>query len=301
MIEHGLGGARLRPLAKAAGASDRMLIYHFGDKQTLVTDLLEYIAGVYSSALDMAIGSERPATRQECFARILALGRGPQMQPFMTLWWEIVAGSARGIPGYAEAAEAMISDLAARLPDWRCLVNSASVFDYDDAVRLDPATAASAMQINALSPARMAQAFLRGATSQTTRAVVQITDMKLANPNPDFFSYTMSKHAHAATIALLAQHYAQDESARVYGLAPGALQASHDQREDETDVSHRLNLLGRKTGPDEIVEAARFLATGALKSGSTLYIDSGQHLLDQPRDVIYLARALEEEKAQGGV
>ena len=200
-----------------------------------------------------------------------------------------------------EAAEAMISDLAARLPDWRCLVNSASVFDYDDAVRLDPATAASAMQINALSPARMAQAFLRGATSQTTRAVVQITDMKLANPNPDFFSYTMSKHAHAATIAMLAQHYAQDESARVYGLAPGAILASHDQSEDETDVSHRLNLLGRKTGPDEIVEAARFLATGALKSGSTLYIDSGQHLLDQPRDVIYLARALEEEKAQGGV
>ena len=91
-----------------------MLIYHSGDKQTLVTDLLEYIAGVYSSALDMAIGSERPATRQECFARILALGRGPQMQPFMTLWWEIVAGSARGIPGYAEAAEAMI----ARQIDW---------------------------------------------------------------------------------------------------------------------------------------------------------------------------------------
>ncbi|MEM6584353.1 MAG: TetR/AcrR family transcriptional regulator [Pseudomonadota bacterium] len=108
VIEHGLGGASLRPLAKAAGTSDRMLIYHFGDKETLVRDLLEYISGVYSVALDMAVGPERPKSRQEAFARILALGRGPQMQPFMTLWWEIVAGSARGLPGYKDAAEAMM-------------------------------------------------------------------------------------------------------------------------------------------------------------------------------------------------
>lgn len=110
VLEHGLGGASLRPLAKAAGTSDRMLIYHFGDKQTLVRDLLEYISGVYANALDMALGGERPATRQEVFARILAQGRQPAMQPFMILWWEIVAGSARAIPGYAEAAEAMIAN-----------------------------------------------------------------------------------------------------------------------------------------------------------------------------------------------
>ncbi|MEM1196520.1 MAG: TetR/AcrR family transcriptional regulator [Pseudomonadota bacterium] len=109
VLEHGLGGASLRPLAKAAGTSDRMLIYHFGDKETLVRDLLDYIAGVYSTALDMALGGDRPKTRQEAFARILAQGRQPAMQPFMVLWWEIVAGSARGLPGYAEAAEAMIT------------------------------------------------------------------------------------------------------------------------------------------------------------------------------------------------
>jgi NAD(P)-dependent dehydrogenase (short-subunit alcohol dehydrogenase family) len=193
-----------------------------------------------------------------------------------------------------DAAEAMVEELAARLPDWRCLINSASVFDYDSATKLDPATNRAAMQINATSPARMAQAYLRSATSAATRCVVQITDMKLANPNPDFFSYTMSKHALASTIAMLAKHYSADASARVYGIAPGAILASHDQTEDETEVSHFLNLLRRKTGPDEIVQAAQFLVTGALKSGSTLYIDSGQHLMDQPRDVIYLAREAAE-------
>ena len=193
-----------------------------------------------------------------------------------------------------DAAEAMVEALASELGDWRCLVNSASVFDYDDATKLDPATNRSAMQINAVSPARMAQGYLRLAKSDATRAVVQITDMKLANPNPDFFSYTMSKHAHASTIAMLAKRYAEDESARVYGLAPGAILASHDQTQDETDVSHLLNLLERKTDAKEIVQAALVLASGALKSGSHLFIDSGQHLLDQPRDVIYLAREMAE-------
>lgn len=187
-----------------------------------------------------------------------------------------------------KAVDAMAGALADRLPTWRCLVNSASVFRYDDATKLDLATNREAMQVNALSPARLAQGFLSSARGGAPRSVIQLTDMKLENPNPDFFSYTMSKHAAASTIAMMALSAPAD--ARVYGIAPGAILASHDQSEDETEVSHRLNLLGRKTGADEIVDAALFLASGTLKSGSTLFIDSGQHLLSQPRDVIYLAR-----------
>lgn len=192
-----------------------------------------------------------------------------------------------------EAAVAMIKALAANLPDWRCLINSASVFDYDDATKLDPATNRQAMQVNALAPARMAQAFLTHATAKQLRCIIQITDMKLANPNPDFFSYTMSKHALAATIPMLTMG-ACGEKDRVYGIAPGAILASHDQSEDETDVSHLLNLLGRKTDVREIVDAALFLSSGALKSGQTLFIDSGQHAMQQDRDVIYLARDMAE-------
>jgi len=188
-----------------------------------------------------------------------------------------------------EAASAMIRQLAGRLTDWRCLVNSASLFEYDDVTDLDPATYNRAMQVNALAPARMAQAFLAHAKSAEGRVVIQVTDMKIANPNPDFFSYTMSKHALAATIAMLAKGATREED-RVYGLAPGAILASHDQNEEETEVSHRLNLLGRKTDVSEIVGAARFLATRAMRSGSSIFVDSGQHLLDQDRDVIWLAR-----------
>jgi NAD(P)-dependent dehydrogenase (short-subunit alcohol dehydrogenase family) len=190
--------------------------------------------------------------------------------------------------GDDQAAAQMIEELAARLPGFRCLVNSASVFQYDNAATLDTATNRQAMQVNALTPAVMTQTFLAAAKGDAPLCVIQVTDMKLENSNPDFFSYTMSKHALASTIEMFAKD--AGDKARIYGIAPGAILASHDQTEDETETSHRLNLLERKTGADEIVEAALFLATGVLESGSTLYIDSGQHLLNQPRDVIYLAR-----------
>ena len=187
------------------------------------------------------------------------------------------------------AAVAMIEDLAARLGDWRVLVNCASVFEPDDVTALDPDTNWQAMQVNAVTPTRIAQAFFAHAQSDAGRCVINVTDQKLANPNPDFFSYTMSKHALDSTIAMLAMGAASEQD-RVYGLAPGAILASHDQREEETEISHRLNPLNQKTGADEVAQAALFLAQGHLRSGETLFIDSGQHLLRQPRDVIYLAR-----------
>lgn len=211
---------------------------------------------------------------------------------------QAAAALARGLPSAEtaacdladdDAAVALIRRLAGQLPDWRGLVNSAAVFRYDGVTALDPSTYREAMQVNALAPARMAQAFLAHAQSAGPRCVIHITDMKIENTNPDFFSYTMSKHALAATIGMLAKG-AQAATSRIYGIAPGAVLASHDQREEETEISHRMNLLGRKTGADEIARAALFLASGALRSGETLFVDSGQHLLDQSRDVIWLAR-----------
>lgn len=187
------------------------------------------------------------------------------------------------------AANALAQDLSARLEDWRALVNSAAIFEQDSVTALDPAVHDRAMRTNARAPAMLAQSYLAHARASSGRHVIQVTDQKLANPNPDFFSYTMSKHALASTVPMLAMGAARPDD-RVYALAPGAILASHDQREEETEISHRMNLLKRKTGQDEVAQAALFLAQGHLASGQTLYCDSGQHLLSQPRDVIYLAR-----------
>jgi NAD(P)-dependent dehydrogenase (short-subunit alcohol dehydrogenase family) len=189
----------------------------------------------------------------------------------------------------ADAAVDMIQKLAARLPDWRVLVNSAAVFESDTVRELNPTVFAEAMRVNAETPTRMAQAFLRSAKAKGGRRVINFTDQKLLNSNPDFFSYTMAKHAFAGTLRMLAM--AQESPAdRIYGIAPGAILPSFDQVETEHELSGRMNLLSRLTDPVELSNAALFLSEGWLASGETLFVDSGQHLLSQPRDVLYLAR-----------
>lgn len=190
-----------------------------------------------------------------------------------------------------DAAEAMAERLAGELPDWRVLVNCAAVFRADTAERIDPAVFAEAIAVNAAAPARMTQAFLRHAPSQGGRRVIDFLDQKVRNINPDFFSYTMAKAAFSAAMRMQAMALANPAD-RVYGIAPGAMMASFDQAPEEHEVSGRMNLLGRLNHPQELADAALFLSEGWLASGTTLYVDSGQHLLAQPRDVLYLARGL---------
>ena len=116
VLAHGLGQASLRPLAKAAGTSDRMLIYHFGTKEKLIADLLSFAAAAYAAGLEAVIAADaRPATRAALLARILEQNAAPEAQPFMQLWWEIVGGAARGLPGFRPAAQGMVSELLAWL------------------------------------------------------------------------------------------------------------------------------------------------------------------------------------------
>lgn len=193
------------------------------------------------------------------------------------------------------AAEAMVERLAGELADWRVLVNCAAVFRADTAERIDPAVFAESIAVNAGSPARMAQAFLRsarsGAKPDTGRRVIDFLDQKVRNINPDFFSYTMAKAAFSAAMRMQAMALTNPAD-RVYGIAPGAMMASFDQAPEEHEISGRMNLLRRLNHPQELADAALFLSEGWLASGETLYIDSGQHLLAQPRDVLYLARGL---------
>ena len=44
VLVHGLVAASLRPLAKAAGTSDRMLLYYFSDKTEIIAATLQRIA-----------------------------------------------------------------------------------------------------------------------------------------------------------------------------------------------------------------------------------------------------------------
>lgn len=186
-----------------------------------------------------------------------------------------------------QSIRAMVADLSARLPDWRALVNSASRFELDSAEAIDPELFDRAMRTDAAGPVLLAQQFL-SIHGGEPRRVVNVLDQKIANPNPDFFSYSMAKAALAMATRMLAM--AHGNRARVYGLSPGAMLPSFDQLAEEHQRSGRMNLLQRLTLPEELADAAVFLAEGHLASGETIHVDSGQHLLSQPRDVLFMAR-----------
>lgn len=117
VLAHGLADASLRPLARAAGTSDRMLIYHFGSKDRLVADLLDHLAGQFSAALDQAFPQERAASREDCIAQVLAITGQDAFQPFMRVWWDIVSGCAAGNAAYLDAAGAIMDRLLAWVVD----------------------------------------------------------------------------------------------------------------------------------------------------------------------------------------
>ena len=183
--------------------------------------------------------------------------------------------------------ERCISEIG--LPE--CLVNNASMFEYDDAKTFTCAKLQAHMQVNAAAPVALATALHKAhcATTQhsaTPAVVINILDQKLANPNPDFLSYTLSKAALQEATRLLAQALAPQ--CRVVGLAPGLTLVSGDQTEVGFHAAHRQTPLGKSSTPDDIAQAIVYLARAHAITGTTLFVDGGQHLKPSERDVMFL-------------
>jgi NAD(P)-dependent dehydrogenase (short-subunit alcohol dehydrogenase family) len=86
------------------------------------------------------------------------------------------------------------------------------------------------------------------------------------------------------------QAMAFGDRTRVICLAPGLMLPSGDQTDEEYARSSTLNLLRRRTSPEDLADAAVMAASGVLASGETLIVDGGQHLTPQSRDVMFLVR-----------
>jgi NAD(P)-dependent dehydrogenase (short-subunit alcohol dehydrogenase family) len=113
--------------------------------------------------------------------------------------------------------------------------------------------------------------------------VINILDQKLANLNPDFFSYTMSKAALAAATEMFAMALAP--KIRVCGIAPGLTMKAPKQTEEKFETAWRANPLQRGSTPEDIARAALFILQTPSITGTTIYVDGGEHLMRRSRDV----------------
>ncbi len=184
------------------------------------------------------------------------------------------------------AVRALLPRAEAALGRVSCVVNSASLFDYDDAANFSVQKLDAHMHANLAAPVLLAQA-LHAATPDGEQAVViNLLDQKLDNLNPDFLSYTLSKAALQTATMMLAQ--ALGPKLRVVGLAPGLTMVSGDMGEQAFEQVHQLTPLRKGSTPEDIAHAACYLADAGAVTGITLMVDGGQHLVPSQRDVMFL-------------
>ena len=104
VLAHGLSASSLRSLAKAAGTSDRMLLYYFADKAEMMTATLGVIAMRIMVAMDARKAPE-PLPFDKLMPILLDAIVDDVMWPFMRVWLEIASLAANGDAFYRAVGE----------------------------------------------------------------------------------------------------------------------------------------------------------------------------------------------------
>lgn len=164
------------------------------------------------------------------------------------------------------------------------LVNCASAFEFDTPPDIDAALFARLNAINAAAPTMLAGELARQGDI-VDGAVVNLLDQKVANLNPDFFSYSCAKIALEGATTMLAQALAP--RVRVNAVSPGLTLKSGDQSDAEFAAVASRNLLRRPVGAERVAEAVVYLIGSAGITGQNVFVDGGQRFVPSPRDVMF--------------
>jgi NAD(P)-dependent dehydrogenase (short-subunit alcohol dehydrogenase family) len=215
--------------------------------------------------------------------------------------WTVVAHVHHEQDSVADGAVKVVADLtdagcaekifgvAEELPPVRLLVNNAARFAWDGFGEFNTEEFAAHMAVNVRAPLLLIERFVRAHESDSGAGalVVNLLDAKLAAPNPDYLSYTLSKQALAGLTELAARALAS-HGIRVNGIAPAVMLRSSGQSEANFVAMHTHNPLQRGVEPADVVQALNYLIDARCVTGEVLVIDSGQRFLSLERDVQFL-------------
>ncbi len=204
---------------------------------------------------------------------------------------EVPEGAVRAVadlfqPDCAER----IFEASEGLPPVTLLVNNAARFAWDGFGDFDGGELDAHMAVNVRAPILLIDRFAAQTRGGGDALIVNLLDSKLAAPNADFLSYSLSKTALAGLTELAARALAP-QGIRVNGIAPALMLRSSGQSEENFEEMHAHNPLKRGVTPDDVVGALRYLIQAPCVTGQVLVIDSGQRFLGLGRDVQFLGEA----------
>jgi NAD(P)-dependent dehydrogenase (short-subunit alcohol dehydrogenase family) len=180
-------------------------------------------------------------------------------------------------------ARGLVAQAAAVLGPVSLLINNASTFDDDRIDSFDDASWTSHMEVNLHAPLILAQEF--AAQSPDGGLILNLLDQRVWNPNPQFFTYSLSKAALWSATRTLAQALAP--RIRVNGIGPGPTLPSVHQTPAMFQAEAAHVPLERRAEPADIVGAALYLIDAATVTGQMIAVDGGQHLSWRTPDIVH--------------
>ena len=175
-----------------------------------------------------------------------------------------------------EDVERLVPECVSRLGPPTCLVNNASIYEWDSLATLAPDAWEAHLNVNLRAPIFLTQAFAKALPAEALGNVINILDQKVLRPDPDYFSYTASKSALWNATQAMAQALAPQ--IRVNAVGPGPVFRSARQDETAFEREWRTTPLGQRVTPEEICAAIQLILTAPSMTGQLIALDSGQHL-----------------------
>jgi NAD(P)-dependent dehydrogenase (short-subunit alcohol dehydrogenase family) len=185
------------------------------------------------------------------------------------------------------ADEAQAEQLIARagtLGPLTVLVNNAALFEDDSIQTLTPETWRRHMALNLQAPVFLSQAFAAALPPSLDGVIVNLLDQRVLRPNPEFFSYGLSKSALWSATRMLAQALAP--RIRVNGVGPGPTLASIHQSAEAFTAEAGATPLEHGPRPEEIAAAVLYLIDAPSVTGQMIAVDGGQHMDWRTPDMI---------------
>ena len=174
------------------------------------------------------------------------------------------------------ALERLVANVGRELGPLTTLINNASEFLPDSIGNLDEKTWDVHMCINLKAPVFLSEAMAKQLPENAEGNIINITDQRVWNLTPEFFSYTISKAGLWTATRTLAQALAP--RIRVNAIGPGPVLRSIHQTDDDFESEKQSTLLKRGPSAKEIAAAVRFILETPSLTGQMIALDGGQHL-----------------------
>ena len=166
-----------------------------------------------------------------------------------------------------------------------CLINNASIFEYDNITSATRNNWDRHMESNLRAPFVLTQALATTAPEPLYDAqneplaqalVINMIDQRVRKLTPEFMTYTIAKMGLWAFTQTAARALAP--KVRVNAIGPGPTLQGARQSANHFAAQRRNTILQRGAGTDDITGALGYFVNATAVTGQLLCVDGGQHL-----------------------